>query len=142
MSTAKQSEVSKPEGKLTETPKTADVEGQSNQKFSFWNSSSKSGTWCWSKDCKADCNDCPYSQFICNPCKKNKYGYDALTELSWRLTMWKKENVFPIDLKVRAPVVFLSTLLIMKGEVIRIPRIQQGSYWTVHLFVVGHSLFA
>ena len=87
--------------------------------------SSSSSGWKFMDNFKANsnqknCNSCPYQNFIRNPYDKNEYGYDALTELSWRLTLWKKENVFPLDLKLRAPAVFLSTLLIMKGFFIRI----------------------
>ena len=67
--------------------------------------------------------DCPYQGYIINPYRRNEYGIDPLTELSWRLTLWKKENVFPIDLKIRAPAVFLTTLLIMKRGLTSFQRV-------------------
>ena len=65
----------------------------------------------WQKMAKGGTN-CPYQGYVRNPYRRNQYGVDPLTELAWRLTIWKKENVFPIDLKIRAPAVFLSSLVL------------------------------
>ena len=80
----------------------------------------------WNKVAKQSTDNkrwCPYQNYIWSPYKKNEHGSDALTELSWRLTLWKKENVFPIDLKLRAPCVFFTTILAMKGFLNRVYRI-------------------
>ncbi len=71
----------------------------------------KRHSWSDWRKCWASGSECPYQNFMCNPYRKNRYGVDALTELSWKLTLWKKENVFPHDLKVRAPSVFVGSIL-------------------------------
>ena len=70
--------------------------------------------------------NCPYRSYIENPYQKNQFGVDPLTELAWRLTIWKKENVFPIDLKIRAPAVFISSLVLSSRFLISLSRIQQA----------------
>ena len=59
-------------------------------------------------------NYSPFTPFH-NPFKKNDNGIDRLTEKAWQLSLWKRENVFPIDIKLRALSVLMLTLLGLKG---------------------------
>jgi len=63
---------------------------------------------------KKECCDCMWKISV-NPYATNKYGNDKLTELALNLSHWKNENVFPIDLKLRAPAVLFSAMLFVKS---------------------------
>ncbi len=58
------------------------------------------------------------AQFLFNPYKTNKFGNDMLTEKALKLAQWKRENVFPVDLKVRAPAVLFGSIVAMKSQLI------------------------
>lgn len=64
------------------------------------------------------CQPC-YWNPLSNPYTVNpRTGLDHFSNLAWQVTMWKMENVFPYDLRLRAPVVALLTIFSMKSEVI------------------------
>ena len=68
------------------------------------------------------CKPC-YWNPISNPYKINpRTGLDHYSNLAWQVTMWKMENVFPYDLRLRVPVVALLTIFSMKSELISVQR--------------------
>jgi hypothetical protein len=77
----------------------------------------------WPKQPHCDC----MWKFAVNSYKTNKYGNDMLTELSLKLAHWKNENVFPVDLKLRAPAVLFSAMMFVKSKLTSVARIQQAA---------------
>jgi hypothetical protein len=78
---------------------------------------SEKSNWSW-KLC-SDLKNCPFSP-LANPYKlNNSFGEDHLSLYSWKLTVWKRNYVFPIDLKLRVPVVALFTLFPLLSYLIR-----------------------
>lgn len=68
--------------------------------------------------CTAFSNYCKpsYANPLSNPYKVNpRTGLDQFSTLAWQLTMWKMENVFPYDLRLRAPAVALLTIFSIKS---------------------------
>ncbi len=74
--------------------------------------------------------ECPKKQcmdYMCrlaiDPYKANSYGNDMITSSALKFAHWKNENVFPVDLKLRAPAVLFSSMLFVKSWLISVSRI-------------------
>ena len=75
-----------------------------------------------------DLNKPCYWNPLSNPYKVNpRTGLDHFSTLAWQLTMWKMENVFPYDLRLRVPVVALLTIFSMKGELTSKQRFNEAT---------------
>lgn len=60
------------------------------------------------------CKPC-YWNPVSNPYTVNpRTGLDHFSNLAWQMTMWKMENVFSYDLRLRVPAVALLTIFSMK----------------------------
>lgn len=72
-----------------------------------------------------------------NPYKVNpRTGLDHFSNLAWQVTMWKMENVFPYDLRLRAPVVALLTIFSMKSKLISQQRHYKTAFWRSYILLV------
>ena len=68
----------------------------------------------WTSWPKEGCYAC-VGRFFANPYTTNKFSNDMMTETALNLAHWKRENVFPVDLKLRAPAVLFSVMLALKS---------------------------
>ena len=73
---------------------------------------------CKERQMQKRCRETGFGNPFFNPYRINKRtGQDYFSTLAWRLTVWKMENVFPIDLRARVPVVALLTAFNMKSKI-------------------------
>ena len=83
----------------------------------------------WSSNFEAmrkSCQNKGFANPFFNPYRINKRtGQDHFSTLAWRLTVWKMENVFPIDLRARVPVVALLTAFNVKSKLSSVQGNQQ-----------------